>query len=173
MSVVLFSGVDAYTFRMCFVILSEYVWLYVRNVFGYASSMCSVLLSTCFGFYLLVGTQLKKACFACNCSLYLSCDSRNKQTRTHTQNLISHMLNVLDWTTEGSTTLGTKLIKFMLHKCCLHPEQILGPGAARMLRQVYRRPKLSFYSARLPDQCLSNPPNSGNHPLIGIMPSLP
>ena len=57
----------------------------------------------------------------------------------HTQNLINHMLDVLGWTTEGSTTLGTKPMKFMLHGGCLHPEQILGPDAARMLRQVYRR----------------------------------
>ena len=61
----------------------------------------------------------------------------------HTQNLINHMLDVLGWTTEGSTTLGTKLMKFMLHRCCLHPEEILGPGAAR---NAFRFDNVVMYS---------------------------
>ena len=91
----------------------------------------------------------------------------------HTQNLINHMLDVLGWTTEGSTTLGTKPMKFMLHGGCLHPEQILGPDAARMLRQVYRRSQIVILLRTTASPMSIQLPNSGNHPLIGIMPSLP
>ena len=117
--------VFGYTFRMCLILFSVCGCLYFQNVFRYAVRICLVIRSECLWLYfkhvfgstfrmfwvLLAGQHTTEQNVLRLKLLPLSIMSQkdHTDTHTHTQNLINHMLDVLDWTTEGSTTLGTKL----------------------------------------------------------------